>query len=158
MQAKIDSIQVSLGDEVKRGKGREKEIVKLLVSEKSLKRKLQLRSDDSQEIEDLQHRVDGAVGKERRSENIIKSLPVQLLSVRSDLHNYRQRLSPYTERYTVDIAHGFSDFLYSIGEEVQRFVEKQRKDIETTMQTDLKGNHAFLCSLDNKFCRPGPSS
>lgn len=74
MQANIDSIQASLDDEIKRSNAIDSERVKLLVSEKILKRQLQLRTNDSEDDEDFKYRLDRAVAKERQSETIIKSL------------------------------------------------------------------------------------
>lgn len=51
MQAKSDSIQVCLDDERKRVQDLNRELVKLLVSERSLKRQLQLSSDNTEEVE-----------------------------------------------------------------------------------------------------------
>lgn len=71
MKARFDTIQASLDDEMKRAKALDSELVKLLVFEKSLKQKLQSRSDNRQKVENLKYRLDDAVAKECRSETII---------------------------------------------------------------------------------------
>lgn len=46
-----------------------------------------------------------------------------------------------------DITGSFSAFLYGLSTEIKRFVEKQRKDIETIVKTELEPLGAFLCSV-----------
>lgn len=119
-QAKIDAIQAFLDDEVKRSEALNSELVKKVVSEKSLERQRQFNSDDSQEVEGQKCSMDGAVGKKRRSETIIISLLEQLLSVSSDVNTYYQRLSLRIERFTASIADGFSGLLYNLGKNAKR--------------------------------------
>lgn len=57
------------------------ECIRLLITEKSLKRQMQLRSQDSQEIEDLTDLLNGAVAEEHRSPNTIESLRERFISV-----------------------------------------------------------------------------
>lgn len=63
MQAKIDQIQVSLDDELERANGLESKRIRLLVSEKSAERQIQLMSEDSQEVDDLKYRLYRVVAK-----------------------------------------------------------------------------------------------
>lgn len=56
-----------------------------------------------------------------------------------------------------DVADGSSGFLYSFAREVKKLVKKQRKDIETTVKTDIEAVDAFLRSVGNKLSWPGPS-
>lgn len=71
MQAKIDWIQLSLDGEVKRKNYFHCKRVWLIVSEKSLKRQLQLRSDQGQDVMYLKYRLNSAVSKEGRSQTFI---------------------------------------------------------------------------------------
>lgn len=158
MQANIDSIQTFLDDAVKRTEALDSYRVKLLFSEKRLKHQLQLRSGDSEEVEDLKFRLDGAVTKERRSQTVNKSLKEQLLSVRSDLDEYRQRLPLCAERFVADITDGFSGFLYNLDRHRKKLAEEQRKDIATAMKTYPKAIDDFLRSVYSKLSRPGSSS
>lgn len=82
--------------------------------------------------------MDGAAVKERRSATVIESLRDQLLPVRFDVKNYRQRLSLYTKRFTADVADSSIGLLYSLGTEVKTLVESQRKDNEHFAKTDVK--------------------
>lgn len=59
------------------------------------------------------------------------------MSARSDADKYRHRLSPYTERSTAKVTDGSSVFLSNLGTKVRRIVEKQCKDIATTVKTIL---------------------
>lgn len=74
IQGQTDSIQASLEDKVRRATTSETERDKSDVSEKSMNSQLQLRSDDSQEFEDLTYRLVGAVEKDRCSESFMKSV------------------------------------------------------------------------------------
>lgn len=81
MEAKIDSIQMSLEHAPECIRAVDSERVELLASEKSLKRKLQLSSDDNRKVENFKNRLDGAVAKQRWSETIIESFQDHLLSL-----------------------------------------------------------------------------
>lgn len=59
------------------------------VSEKIHKRQLQLKSDESQDVEDLMYQLEEAVAVKRQSETIINSLREQLLSVQRKVDKYR---------------------------------------------------------------------
>lgn len=107
MQARTDLVQVCLNKEVKCVIALDSDRVNLLVSEKSLKHPLQLRSDKIQEVEDLKYRLDGVFANERLSETINKSCREQLLSVRFDVENQCQRLAVYTESFTAELTDGF---------------------------------------------------
>lgn len=158
IQAKIDSMQVSLDDVVKRINALYSERVKLFVYENSLKRQIQERSDRSHELEDLKCRLDRAIANRRWSETIIKVFQEQLLTLRSDVDKYRRRLPLHTERFTAYVTDDLSVFLYSFGTDVKKLVEKRRKEIETTVKADLEAIEAFLSSLNSKLSRPGSSS
>lgn len=114
MHAKIDLIQVSLDNQVNRAEALDSERVKLLVSKKSLKRKLQLKSDHSPKVEDLKYRLDGAVAKDRWSDTIINSRSGQLLTARSDVDKYCQRLLLHIQRFMADVADHCRVFLYNL--------------------------------------------
>lgn len=111
---------------MKRAEGHDSERVMLQVLEKRLKSPLELSSEDGQEVEDFNYRSDGAVAKERRSENMLTSLREQLLSVRSDSYKYRQHWDLYNKKFTMDVTNGFSGFLYNLRTEVKKLVAAQR--------------------------------
>lgn len=75
----------------------------------------QLRSDYSQETEDLEYQLKGAADIESWSDTIIKSLREQLLSVRSDADEYCQPSPLYTESFMAAVTDGFNGFLYNLG-------------------------------------------
>lgn len=108
--------------------------VRLRVSEKSLNRLLQLRSEDSQVAANLNYRLISAVAKKRRGQNKVVFRRQQLLSVRFNAAKYRQRLPRYIERFTADVTDVFNGFLSSIRTEVQEIVEEQRRDILSTLK------------------------
>lgn len=56
--------------------------------------------------------------------------------------------------YGIDVLGGA---LYNLGEEAQNLVDKQRKDIEKTVKTDVEGSAAFSRIVCDKINRPGPS-
>lgn len=114
-------------------------------------------SDDGQEVENLQNPVDGAVTKERRLKTIIEYLQEQLLSARSDADKCLQRTPLYTGTFTADVTDGFSGSLYIVNGEVKRLVEKQCKNIETTMKRDLEFINAFMRTANFKLDRRGQS-
>lgn len=117
---------------------------------------MQLRSEDSQENEELRYQSDGAVAKKHRAQNSIASLRERLLSVRYDVDKYFHRLCLYTERFTADVTDRCSGFLYSFSMVFERVVEKHCKDIATTMKTDLEYIYVFLRSTDSKLSRSRP--
>lgn len=146
-----------MDEELKSVKAVDSACVSLLVPRNSLKRQLQIKSDIRQKVAVLKDRLDRAVAKDRRSKTIINSPQEQLLSVRFDVDKYCRRLSPYTDRFTADVADDFSGFLYNLGTEATKLVVKQRKDIDSTVR-DLEDIDAFLSSSDSKLSRSGPSS
>lgn len=81
--------------------------VLLIITWKSLKHQLRMRSEDYQKVEDLKYQLDDAVAKERQTQNIIKSPREQSLSVRSGVGKYRQRLPLYIERFTENFTDRF---------------------------------------------------
>lgn len=111
MQAKNDWIQSSLNGKVARANAYDSKCVSLFVSEKELKRQLQLMSQYSQEVEDLKYRLDGAVAEAHRSQTIIGSLQEQSLSVWYNGFRYSQSPPLCTERLTADVTDSFSVFL-----------------------------------------------
>lgn len=80
---------------------------------------MQLRLDNSGEIEDQKYQVEGVVTKECQEPVTLESLQKQLLSIRYDADKYYQRLNLYTKRFTVDVNDGFGGFISSLLEEVQ---------------------------------------
>lgn len=90
LQAIIDRFQKSLDGEVACANALDSERVWLLFSEKNLKRKLHLRSENIYEVEDLNYGLDGAVVKALRPQTVLESLQEQLLSARSCVDNCRQ--------------------------------------------------------------------
>lgn len=62
------------------------------------------------------------------------------------------------ERFTADATDGFSRFLYNLGREAKTSVEKQQKDIETTVKTVVEATDAFLRSVDSKRSASSPAS
>lgn len=102
--------------------------------------------------------MDGAVTKERQSQTSIESLREKLLSVRSHVDRYCQRLPLYTERFTAGVTNGFSDFLFSLTTEDKKLVEKQRKDTGSPVKTDVEAMDVLLPSVTCKLRRPEPSS
>lgn len=106
MQTKIDSFLASLKDKVKQGNASHSERVKLLVSEKSVERQLQLTSDDSKAVEDLMYPLDCAVANKVWSVATSKSVGEELRSARTEVDKYFQPLSIHTERVTVVVARG----------------------------------------------------
>lgn len=89
MQAKFVRKQTSFDGQIIFAKAVDSERVRILISEKSFRRQLQLRSEDCQEVGELKHRLDGVVAEERRSQTSIVFLREQLLSTRSDFDRYR---------------------------------------------------------------------
>lgn len=73
MHAKVDRSQASLDGKTALVRALGGERASLPILKQSLKRELQLRSEDIEETEDLKYRLDDAVGRERRLEPIIKS-------------------------------------------------------------------------------------
>lgn len=88
----------------------------------------------------------------------MKSVRVQLLSVRSDVDQCCQRLSLYTERLTANLTDSFSGIPYNCGIEDEMLVEKQREDLETNMNADLHAINPILRSADSNISRTGPFS
>lgn len=115
MQTNIDLIQASLNNEVKRANVLDSKRVKLLVSEYSIKRQMQLLSEDSLIRENLKYGMDGTVAKNRRSQTINQFLQEQLPFIQSNVKKHGQRFHLYLERFTVDVTESFSGFLYSLG-------------------------------------------
>lgn len=105
----------------------------------------------------MKYQLDDTVAKEPRSENLTKSLREQELFVQSDIDKYRQGLPLYTERFTADVTEGFSNFLFCLGTEVKKSVAKQRKDVKTTVKTDVEAIDSVLCSIESKLSRPDTS-
>lgn len=143
---------------MKRIEALDRERVKILVSGKRLKRRQQLKSDDSQGVEDLEYTSEEAITKKSRSETIIKSIQKQLLPVQSNADEYRHRLSLYTEKSTADVTFDFSGFMQNLSTEAKNLVEKQRKGVETTVKTDVESIDSFLRGVDTALSRPGPFS
>lgn len=67
-------------------------------------------------------------------------------------------MSLYTEKFTAHVADGISAFLYNLGTDSRKLVERQRKTIETTMKADPEAIEEALRIVDSKFSRCGPSS
>lgn len=67
MQAEDDQIKTSLDGEVQPANDVDSELIRSLISVESLKRQLQLRSEDIQEVEDLKYRLDGAEIKKHQA-------------------------------------------------------------------------------------------
>lgn len=86
------------------------ERVKLLFCQKSLKRQLQLRSGDGDDIKDWECRLDGAVTRMRRSQTTNESLREQLRPLWYNVDKNCQRLHLYTEKYIMDVFDRFSGF------------------------------------------------
>lgn len=158
MQAKINRSHISADGEVVRTNAIIGERIRLPVSEKTPRHRLQMRSGGSQDVEDLKYLLNGAVAKECCSQTITQSLQEQFLSVCSDVNTYRQRLPLYTERFTPDKTESFSGFLHNLNIGVKKLVEKQRNDIETNPKTALNTIDAFLRSVESKLSRLGPIS
>lgn len=55
-----------------------------------------------------------------------------------DLDEYRQHLLLGTERFTEDVTDAFKLFVYSLSTNVRKLVEKQRKEVETTVRKELE--------------------
>lgn len=127
IHSKVDRNQTSLDGKTISSKDLDSEVVSLLLSEKHLKREMQLRSEHSKE-EYLRYQLDSAVAKKRRAHKTIESLWEQLLSVRSDIDSCSQRLLFYIKRFTADVTDGFSGIFYCLSTEVKTLVEKQRKE------------------------------
>lgn len=51
-----------------------------------------------------------------------------------------------------------SGFLYNVGSKAGKLLEKQRKDIESTVKKDLKVIDAILRSVNSRLSSPGSSS
>lgn len=149
-QAKVDFNQASLNDEVKRVNHLDRESVKLLISEQTLKRQLQLKYDDSEEFKSSNIQLVCAVAHQRLSQPIIKYVREVLQSFRSDADKYHQRVFLYTERLAVDVTDRFSVFQYNFGTTVKTLLKKQRKDNETTSKTDPVSIDGFLRSIESK--------
>lgn len=81
ISAKFDSLSSSLENKANRAKALDSECVEFDFSEEYFERQRQLRSDDREELEELEYRLDGSFAKERGFETIIKSLRQMLLSV-----------------------------------------------------------------------------
>lgn len=69
---------------------------------------------------------------------------------------YRQFLALYAERFTADVSHGFSGFLYSLSTEIKRLEKKQCEDIESNLKAVNEAIGGFLLSTDSKNSWPGP--
>lgn len=150
MQPKIGWFPKSPDCKVKRANYLDSERVSLLAPQKSLRPQLQLRLENGLECEDQKYPKDAAVAKEHRSQTTISTFLEQLPFVQSSIYNYHKCLPVYTRRFTMDITGGFS-FLYSFSTEVEKWVEKQRKEIETSTRTELEALDVFLQSDD---CKP----
>lgn len=118
MQAISDRIHAFLDRRLNCTNALFKVLVRLFASERSLKCTLQLESEDHEEFDDLNYRLDGDLGKERRSQTTIKPLQEQLLYDRSNVDTFRQLLTLYIERFTADVTDGFSGFLNSFSSKV----------------------------------------
>lgn len=119
---------------------------------------MQLGSANNEEVESSSYRLDGAVAKESWVEYNIEFPREQLLSVRSDVNKYRQRLPLYTERFTADVTDWFTDFLYSLSREVRKLVKKQWEDVDNNVKTDFEAVYVFLQGIASKLSPAGPSS
>lgn len=73
MQAKIDHVQASLYSKMKHANSLDGKRVIILVSEKILRCQQQLTAEDSQDVKDLNYRMESAVAKERRFQTTIAS-------------------------------------------------------------------------------------
>lgn len=80
------------------------------------------------------------------------------MSVQPNVVKYCQLLLFCTELPTADVSDGFCDFLYNLGTEDKRLVEKQCKNIETTTKSDHETIDTFLRSVNSKLSRAGTSS
>lgn len=58
----------------------------------------------------------------------------------------------------MDVTDSFSGFSCSLGTEVTKLVEKHRKDIKTTLKTDIEAIDSFLRGISSKRSRHAPSS
>lgn len=56
------------------------------------------------------------------------------------------------------VTDGFSGFVRSLGTEIIKLVQKQCKDIQTTVKADHAAIYAFLGSVNSKLSQPGCSS
>lgn len=95
------------------------------------------------EVEDDKCRLDGFVGKVRRVKNTVASLWYHLLVVGSIINRYCQRLHLRTARFTVNDIDGPHGFLDSMSTKVTKLVDRKHRNIETTVNTDLRAIHAF---------------
>lgn len=78
MQVKIDRFYVLLEGQMKRTDDLDNEWLNILVSERSQNRPLQLKSKDSQEVEELNYRLDGSITEERQVQSTTDTLQEQL--------------------------------------------------------------------------------
>lgn len=63
----------------------------------------------------------------------------------------------HTESPTANVMDGLSRFLHCWRTKIKKLVEKQRKDIETTVETDLESIDFFSQSSDSNTIRLGTS-
>lgn len=99
----------------------------------------------------LKYQLHVSVAKERRTKRTVESFREKLLFVQSDVSKYRQRLPLYTKQFTADVTDDFSRFLEHLRTEVRKLAEHQRKDRETTVETDFEAIDAFPQSFDCKI-------
>lgn len=158
MQARIDWIQALLDDKMKRANAFDGEPVRSVIFEKGLERQLQLWSKDSEVADNLNYWLGYAVSQKCRFWTTIEFLQQQLLSTHFNVHEHRQYLPLSTERFMADVTDGLRCSLYSITTEVKTLVNKQSKDVQTTVETDLEAIDAFLGGAYRNLSLPVPSS
>lgn len=151
MQAMIDRIKPFSDGNLKLANALDSEGVRLPTFENSLKRHKQQKFDKSKEAEDLTYGLNRVIAKEHQYQATFGSLRKQLLSVLFDVNKYHQRFSLCHENFTADITNRLSKFPYNLPMEVKTLVEKQRKDIATTVKADLVVIDALSRSINSKL-------
>lgn len=78
--------------------------------------------------------------------------------MKSDVDKYRRCFPLYTIRFAPNLTEVISELQYSLRTEARKLVEKQFKNIETTVERDIKDFDAFFPSIDSRLGLPGLSS